>query len=118
MNPEVKKLWVDALRSGEYKQTIGLLRGNWSGDGVQSETGYCCLGVLTDLHAKATGKSFEECKGKHEVLGRDTQDWAGLSEANPILGNASASGHNDGSPPDGIVGRSFAEIADLIEAHL
>ena len=26
MKPEIKKLWVDALRSGEYKQGTGRLR--------------------------------------------------------------------------------------------
>ena len=32
--------WVQALRSGEFKQTIGHLR---------DEVGYCCLGVAAEL---------------------------------------------------------------------
>jgi hypothetical protein len=47
MNPEVKKLWVDALRSGEYKQgTSTLIRH------LEESVEYCCLGVLTELYNK------------------------------------------------------------------
>ena len=42
MNPWVKRKWVRALRSGEYRQANGsLVTGN---DVI--ETRYCCLGVL------------------------------------------------------------------------
>ena len=51
MNPEVKKQWVEALRSGEYEQTDCALH---------DERGFCCLGVLCDLHAKATGGKWDE----------------------------------------------------------
>ena len=44
MNPEIKKDWLEALRSGEYKQGEHTLR-----DGDM----YCCLGVLTDLYIKS-----------------------------------------------------------------
>ena len=40
MNPEWKAKWVNALRSGEYKQAQDYLRTN---------DGYCCLGVICDL---------------------------------------------------------------------
>ena len=36
--PEIKKLWVDALRSGLYKQGHN--------DLLDAEGGHCCLGVL------------------------------------------------------------------------
>jgi hypothetical protein len=39
MNPEIKKKWLTALRSGEYKQTAGALK---------DTSGYCCLGVLCE----------------------------------------------------------------------
>ena len=45
MNPEIKALWLTALRSGDYKQGQGVLR-----DGADN---FCCLGVLTDLAVKA-----------------------------------------------------------------
>lgn len=41
MNAKVKKLWLKALRSGDYKQGAGALR---------SDHSFCCLGVLCDLH--------------------------------------------------------------------
>ena len=37
MNPEVKTKWLEALRSGKYKQTEGRLR---------DSVGHCCIGVL------------------------------------------------------------------------
>ena len=43
---EVIKLWVKALRSGEYKQTK---------DSLKNRGGFCCLGVLCDLAAKDGG---------------------------------------------------------------
>lgn len=43
MNADVKKKWLDALRSGKYQQGYGRLRTN--------EGGYCCLGVLCDVLA-------------------------------------------------------------------
>lgn len=43
MNEQVKKQWIEALRSGAYKQGEGTLRRNDQ---------YCCLGVLCDLYDK------------------------------------------------------------------
>lgn len=48
MNPSVKEKWLEALRSGEYKQAVGRLR--WPPTG-----GFCCMGVLCDLYHKETG---------------------------------------------------------------
>lgn len=43
MDPELKQKWVDALRSGKYKQGNGWLR--------DEKDRYCCLGVLADVMA-------------------------------------------------------------------
>lgn len=40
MNKELKTKWLEALRSGEYKQSREILK---------DENGFCCLGVLCDL---------------------------------------------------------------------
>lgn len=48
MNPDVKDMWLKALRSGEYEQTTGYLR-EAKPDGKE---GYCCLGVLCELAVK------------------------------------------------------------------
>lgn len=45
MNTGIKAKWVEALRSGEYKQGKGYLK---------TDIGFCCLGVLCDLHSKET----------------------------------------------------------------
>ena len=41
MNSEYKIKWIDALRSGRYKQGAGYLR--------CAEDTFCCLGVLADV---------------------------------------------------------------------
>lgn len=94
MNPEVKKEWVDALRSGNYSQTTGTLR---------DSSGYCCLGVLTQLYAEKfpeklvvkTGEySFEYITVNEDgtrsdpetsVLPHVVVEWAGLANNNPDL---------------------------------
>lgn len=40
MDAELKKEWIDRLRSGRYDQTTGMLRNN---------LGFCCLGVLCEV---------------------------------------------------------------------
>jgi hypothetical protein len=40
MSLELKQKWVDALRSGEYRQ---------SKCGLRTPDGFCCLGVLCDI---------------------------------------------------------------------
>ena len=40
MNPQIKEDWVEALRSGEYEQTQGVL---------DQDDRQCCLGVLCDI---------------------------------------------------------------------
>lgn len=41
MDAELKKKWIGALQSGQYKKGIGCLR--------DLEDNYCCLGVLADV---------------------------------------------------------------------
>ena len=85
MNPEIKKLWIDALLSGEYQQGQGYL--HQINDG---ESQFCCLGVLCDLALKNgvsmhLGKKnewvteFDNCA---ESLPEAVIEWSGLSSAN------------------------------------
>jgi hypothetical protein len=46
VNVENVRKWVDALRSGEYEQTTGVLR---KADGDGNVVGYCCLGVACEV---------------------------------------------------------------------
>lgn len=119
MNPEVKKLWVDALRSGKFKQARNTLK---------LDGGYCCLGVLCEIspfeeRQTETGVSFWGSTSPNYdspatgVLSWEVQAWAGLDDYNPLIGfingvPAPASFFND------VEGKSFDEIADLIEENL
>lgn len=51
LRPEVKALWLEALRSGKYEQARGSLRKIVDG----TTRGHCCLGVLCDVHQKTAG---------------------------------------------------------------
>lgn len=96
MDAALKARWVEALRSGEYKQ--GKLDFERNGR-------FCCLGVLCKIAGKPTnidGQSnwgfIYEAFGPGEIDDPEGRRW-------PLIRM------NDG-------GRSFAEIADYIEAHL
>jgi hypothetical protein len=104
MNPQVKEKWIEALRSGEYKQTTRYLR---------TKDGYCCLGVLMDLYLKETGKEWVPTHDKYVYLTSNMNcspisDWADVEEfAEDVLIHM-----NDTE------GRSFNEIADYIQDML
>lgn len=109
MNPQVKKIWVEALRGGKYEQTLGKLRRNEK---------MCCLGVLCDLHSKAFGGQWDnESYLKWEGLPPpQVAAWAfGDSKELPIITRddieITLDDLNDAN-------NSFSEIADLIEAQL
>ena len=126
MNPEIKKLWVDALRSGEYKQGQGTLK--------RSDC-FCCLGVLTDIFIKITGRAewipvaeshrariistdYAYQEESSAILLKAVCEWAGLKRPNPVMpirlptrNITTLSELND-------LGRGFSEIADIIEKYL
>ena len=45
MKPELKKIWIEAMKSGEYKQASGGL----CCVRPQGDVGFCCLGVAYDV---------------------------------------------------------------------
>lgn len=85
MDPKIKEAWINALRSGKYKQTTGSL---------QNEDGFCCLGVLCDLYSQQSG---EWIKNKEKITFSDGEmeredipptkvaEWAGLEESDPFI---------------------------------
>lgn len=125
MKPQIKKLWIEALRSGEYEQTQGCLR---------DETGFCCLGVLTDLYLKEHDEDWTAGDGiicsenrnpysAHEevnYLPEDVRIWAGLLSQSPTVVT------RESSQDSGIEalanlndsGKSFQEIAQIIEEQV
>jgi hypothetical protein len=119
MNPSIKQEWLEALRSGQYKQGKHRLQ--------NSTGGFCCLGVLCDIASRhgVGGWRLEgedppvyDCSASGLVdtavgrLPRAVIDWAGLGgQTDPMAGEARLSTLND-------CGHTFAEIADLIEKKL
>ena len=124
MRKEIAERWVAALRSGEYEQSAGFL---------QTKEGYCCLGVLCDLHMRDTGDGEwlppEFAVGQWRLRYRDdrgvdgehtpplgVQEWADMEDTPKVffrhrLGTEmrdALANLNDG-------GYTFAQLADLIE---
>lgn len=112
MDPHVKAEWTAALRSGEYKQGRLSLKNEYL-----TEATHCCLGVLTDLAAKAGVVQWGRQAWPADArLCAEVREWAGLDSANPILSDDflvtnSASNLND-------EGSTFIEIADRIDQWL
>lgn len=97
MNKEIKARWVEALRSGKYKQGKKCLRS-------ESDT-YCCLGVLCDIKQKDIWENsitFDSFPPSYIL------DWAKLDFHTTI--NLADMNDNGGA--------SFEEIADWIETNL
>ena len=86
MKPKVKKMWVDALRSGKYRQGHDVLR-NASGE-------CCALGVLCELAVEVGvitrtdedgGPSkYGEC-GLTAMPPLSVMEWADLPQSNPVV---------------------------------
>ena len=124
IKPEIKTLWIEALRSGKFKQGNGKLRK------LDIETGeeqHCCLGVLCDLAEEAgVIQRYVDDDDIHvyftpasdrsrEFLPIAVQRWAGFQYGDnspdiPQVGE-SLVGLNDN-------GKTFTEIANLIEEYL
>lgn len=104
MKKSIAMKWVKALRSGKYKQARLRL-----GD---AKNGYCCLGVL----CKVTGKKH---RAQDAEVPPPVREAAGMKTDNGryLFGEPSLMAHNDGTNFDGSNGKSFAEIADIIEKH-
>lgn len=101
MNKIVKKKWVSALRSGEYKKTCQVMR---KGQGKTM----CVMGVLADLYRiekNIPPEEYHTLTSENEFPKREVLNWAGLtvSEAHSLV---------DSNDDDGT---SFKEFADLIE---
>lgn len=122
MDKNIKERWLAALRGGEYPQGRNQLN---------TGSGFCCLGVLTDLfikeqQAKGLDYSWKECEqGGLFVSGQAPLGyaehrnitpgavvrWAGLDNTDgdkmlPLLAKM-----NDN-------GASFSELANFIEEKL
>lgn len=123
MNPEPKRLLVEALRSGEYKQGRYALR---------VEDRFCCLGVASDLCPTGEWEKSRTEPGlfvyaaagyrEHNYLAPRVALWLGASltghfDSTPVLRNrfpALEYGQTELSQLNDS-GWTFEEIADFIE---
>jgi hypothetical protein len=115
MNQEIKKRWVDALRSGEYKQGRSYL-------GMNNQ--FCCLGVLCEIiyrDGKIDKRERDDGLVQYGVrrdstsLPIEVQDLADIDD-DPLI-------HYNNLPTmisnlNDIKKLQFPEIADLIEEQL
>ena len=113
------RLWVEALRSGKYRQTTQCLH---------DRDGYCCLGVLCEVAIDngvkvkvSEGGGTTLYGGQEEKLPESVQEWAGLHD-NLGYTNGFESIFINSDPYDNLVkandsGVAFASIADAIETQ-
>ena len=122
MNENIKKLWIKALRSGEFKQC----RGHLAKDGK-----YCALGVLSVLALMEGECSYNEEAGigrfdnRRFRLSYNVMKWAGIAQEDERFLDPNELGVlikiknketsilelNDS-------GESFKDIASIIEMYL
>lgn len=115
MNSNVPKL-IEALRSGKYKQTRRALH---------DENGYCCLGVACEV-AIENGVSIKRLSpsqnrrisytynGESAILPSIVQEYFGFNDNN---GGYEYDGSNVSLTDDNDWGKTFDEIADIIESE-
>lgn len=119
MDAELKTKWVEALRSGKYKQGAGYL--------CLSENGrdkFCCLGVVLDIQGatwstQVTDERFtsKKCEfGGNPVASNALK--SELHRALPSIPEDTIKLLMDRNDGNGMPKWSFAKIADYIEKHL
>jgi hypothetical protein len=111
VNPEVKTKWVAALRSGQYKQRTGYLRGPLAAD--NDEQGHCCLGVLCEIQGV---KRAEDRLGYGYTSGLNSFDSLPGDDVLEAVGLSNSDANRLAHKND--TGSTFSEIADYIEANL
>lgn len=120
---EARKLWVEALRSGEYPQVSGALCEVDGDDEHAAVIGYCCLGVGCELFLKHehdihthvnTCKEREYCD-ESGVLPPVVRNWLGLRSTDGTFKNGDT-GNSDSLVERNDNGAQFDAIADIIES--
>lgn len=125
MDARIKQMWIEALET--YPQTQGVLK---------NDKGFCCFGVLCDLHSKETNTPWGPkrlvfssiayaYKGDTGLPDVAVLKWAGLAEwertgrsknAHALLLDQ-VDGSNESLITRNDEGQSFKRIARLIKEH-
>lgn len=123
MKKSIMKKWVAALRSGEYKQTTRKLRGDtFSG----KNDGFCCLGVLCNIHAQENPDHAKKERDPRRYMGElgglsaGMREWSGMKSrlgAIPVkIQQAEITGVTLADCNDSHAW-GFSRIADFVEKH-
>lgn len=116
MDKELKKKWLEALRSGDYKQGFFTLKRKY-----EKETQHCCLGVLCELVAEDYPKEIHITDEYIEITNSrsqsSTKDILTLELAQ-FLGITHHDLNTITRLNDCISGNTFNQIADWIEKKL
>ncbi len=114
MKPEIAKIWVDALRSGEYKQAKGKL----ATQDLKGNKEFCCLGILCELAIKngiALDVKYNSYSDRFvydnetQILPYKVMQWSGVKHNNGCYNTSHALSH------DNDYGGTFETIANTIE---
>ncbi|ALA16090.1 MULTISPECIES: hypothetical protein [Chelatococcus] len=108
MDAEIKARWLEALRSGRYKQGKYRLRTH--------DDQFCCLGVLCDLVEPERWIPAED--GGEPVYAHGHSHFIGFPALDMLGGGGLSSGTASTLIKLNDAGASFPEIADYIEANL
>ena len=84
MDKEIKRKWLDALRSGDYTQGYGYLCRDTSPAGSSGESAsYCCLGVLCEVVDGDVWEerldSYQTPSGSYHYAPSEVLDKSGIS---------------------------------------
>lgn len=107
MNAEIKAKWLEALRSGKYRQGTEYLR--------TADDKFCCLGVLCDITNPALWEKWTNGERHHDVYGFLSHTSMLPDKIDEQAGGIAAKAHLMGMNDSG---KSFSEIANYIEANL
>lgn len=106
MDPELKTQWITALRSGDYKQGRFALKNVDPG----KDDVYCCLGVLCAIAFVGVNPTAAEQYGWCDKTLGASHITKELAQLNDGAFSAAERCYVDA--------KTFAEIADYIEANL
>jgi hypothetical protein len=127
MKEDIAKIWVEALRSGKYKQAMGTLERYNHGKITN-----CCLGVLCDLAVQAgvTERQppdviqikqdyyrvgFSKGHWYGSTLPPDVMAWAGVHDTRVAVSGASLLDNHYNLSEINDAGHGFEVIAGIIE---
>ena len=140
MKPEIKKRWIEALLSGEYKQGNGYLRKD-----IGDDSFFCCLGVLCDLYIKDVGSIWctdleatkisdsdycfiysVENSIDYAFIPEEVMIWSGLTESDPEVTHIIETIDEDGNFEEenqtlshlNDIGYKFKRISEIIEENM